>query len=282
MAESNQGTQNAGGTPPVSSTALQGGLSGLFVEFDHLPYLLANLDRPGRSGPDWPQVLHGIRAWMDELGVEWIDDLPDYPAVLMPSLEAAAEGARQLCERVGFIEAGAMTDSGRKVAALMELGRDTHRQLLAPILATGVESALVGQEGASLVHLLRGAAQRISDARSPWAQQCPGLLPVEVAAIGHWACIDIQRAHALARDIEINRDLAMAEEESPSDPEEADAEHTYEATTQFYMEHRDLLGPVSVGRGEILAPARLLAYCGLFEGTPVYAPYMEDFYLVSR
>ena len=282
MAESDQGTQNAGGIPPVPSTALQGGLSGLFVEFDHLPYLLADLDRPIRSGPDWPQMLHVIRAEMEELGLPWIDDLPDYPAVLMPSLEAAAEGARQLCERVGFIEAGAMTDSGRKVVALVELDRDTHRQLLAPILAKGVEPALVGQEGTSLVPLLRGAAQRISDARSPWAQQCPGLLPVEVATIGHWACIDIQRAHALARDIEINRNLAMAEVDILLEPEEADAEYIYEATTEFYMEHRALLGPVSVGLGEILAPARLLAYCGLFEGTPVYDTYMEKFYLVSR
>ena len=151
MAEYDRDTQNADGIPPRPATALQGGLSGLFVEFDHLPYLLADLDRPGLSGPDWPQVLHSIRAAMEEGDLPWIDDLPAYPTVLMPSLDEAVEGARQLCERVGFIEAGAMTDSGRKVAALVALDRDTHRQLLAPLLATGVESALVGQEGTSLV-----------------------------------------------------------------------------------------------------------------------------------
>ena len=40
--------------------------------------------------------------------------------------------------------------------------------------------------------------------------------------------------------------------------------------------------PAEAGIGEIRVPARLLAYSGLFEGVPVYAPYMEQFYLVSR
>ena len=176
-----------------------------------------------------------------------------------------------------------MTDSGRGGAVLTGLDRETCRNLLAPILAKGVESALVGQDGVPLVPLLRDAAQRASNASSPWAQQLPGLLPVEVATIIHWACLDIERAHTLIRDFEGYRDLAMQGE----DPLEAggisaeNAVYTYDATTEFYREHRDLLG-VEVPFVEIFAPAWLLVYSGLFEGVPVCPPYIEPLYLKAR
>ena len=211
------------------------------MEFDHLPWLLGNLDKPGPRGPDWPQVLHSIHAGMDEQGVEWIDDLPPYPSVERPSLDEAVAGARQLCERVGLIKKDPLTDSGRGGAELTRLDRETRLNLLAPILATGVESALVGQDDAPLVPLLRDAARRTSNASSPWAQQLPGLLPVGVAAIIHWACLDIERAHALIRDFEDYRDLAM-QGEAPPDEGGISAELTYDDTTEFYREHRDLLG----------------------------------------
>ena len=130
---------------------LQGSLSGLFVEFDHLPWLLGNLGEPGRSGPDWEDVLHDVRDGMDEQGVEWIDGLPPYPMVERPSLHEAVVGARQLCERVGLIKEDALTDSGRKVAVLQGLGPDARRNLLASILAKGIEPALVGQDDTPLV-----------------------------------------------------------------------------------------------------------------------------------
>ena len=53
--------------------ALEDSLSGSFVEFDRLPWLLANLEKPVWRGPDWPQVLHSIRAGMEERGEAWID-----------------------------------------------------------------------------------------------------------------------------------------------------------------------------------------------------------------
>lgn len=232
MTESPQGTLK---------NTLQGSLTGLFVEFDHLPWLLANLDNPGSYDPNWPEVLHSIRAGMDEQGLEWLDDLPNHPAVEMPLLEDAVAGARQLCERVGLIEGEALTDSGRKVAVLKELVPETRRNLLAPILAQGVEAALVGQDGAPLVPLLRDAAEGLSSAKSPWARQTPGLFPVEVAAIVHWACLDIERAHAVFRDIAANRESAM-KGEAPPGGSVIDAEFAYDVATEFYMERSELLG----------------------------------------
>ena len=120
---------------------------------------------------------------------------------------------------------------GRGGAELTRLDREIRLNLLAPILATGVESALVGQDDAPLVPLLRDAARRTSNASSPWAQQLPGLLPVEVAAIIHWACLDIERAHALIRDFEDYRDLAM-QGEAPPDEGGISAELTHDDTTR--------------------------------------------------
>lgn len=91
---------------------LQGSLSGSFVEFDHLPWLLANLDKPGRSGPDWPQVRHSIRTGMEERGQDWINDLPPNSVVEMPPVNETVVGARQLCGRLGLIEGNALTSSG--------------------------------------------------------------------------------------------------------------------------------------------------------------------------
>ena len=109
----------------------------------------------------------------------------------------------------------------------------------------------------------------------------PALLPVEVAAIVHWACFIIERPQALAGELETNRETAISKE-SPPDAGEVDAEYLHEATTEFYRENGGPVGPVTARLDEFLSPARLLAYCRLFEGVPVYAPYMERFYLVDQ
>ena len=93
-------------------------------------------------------------------------------------------------------------------------------------------------------------------------------------------CLDIERAQALIRDLEANREIAISEE-SPPDTNDVDAEFIYEATSEFYRENRGPLGPVKAGLDEILAPPRLFVYCRIFHGVPVYAPYMERFYLVG-
>ena len=70
--------------PQTQNNALQGGLSGPFVEFEHLPWLLDYLGEPGRPGPDWEDVLAEIRYGMDKEGVEWMDGLPARPMVERP------------------------------------------------------------------------------------------------------------------------------------------------------------------------------------------------------
>ena len=273
-------TPSTGENSRGSPLTLLGGLSGLFVEFDQLPYLLASMKRRSRSTQGirlWEQILHGGRAWRMDEGLDWLDDLPPFSSDSEPDLRLSAEGAWRLAERVGFIESDRLTDSGRKVAAFVDLGRWAHRQLLAPTLAKGVESELVGQGGVPIVPLLRRAVQHLSDTERPWVRLCPGLLPVEVATIAHWACTDVPYTGNLVRDIELNRDLAMHEEGAP---DEVDDEYYYEKTTEFYLERPDLLGRVSVSYGEELASARLLVYCGLFEGVPVYPEYMDKFFLV--
>ena len=278
-------TPSTGENSRGSPLALLGGLSGLFVEFDQLPYLLASLRRRSRGPqgiPLWMNFLHGGRARRKDAGLDWIDDLSPFSSDYAPDLRLSAEGAWELAERVGFIESGRLTESGRKVAAFVDLDLDPadSRLLLVPMLAKGVESALVGQGGVPIVPLLRRAVQHLSDTKRPWARLCPGLLPVEVATIAHWARTDVRYAGHLVRDIELNRDLAMHEEGPPNEKDGEDAEYHYDRTTESYLERPDLLGRVSVSRGEELASARLLVYCGLFEGVPVYPEYMDKFFLV--
>ena len=56
--------------------------------------------------------------------------------------------------------------------------------------------------------------------RKPVVGECPGLLPVEIGTIIHWACVDLNHAYTLVRDIEINRNVAMCYQrrELVSDP----------------------------------------------------------------
>ena len=122
-------TPSTGENSPGSPLALLGGLSGLFVEFDQLPYLLASMKRRSRSTQGirlWEQILHGGRAWRMDEGLDWLDDLPPFSSGSEPDLRLSTEGAWELAERVGFIESDRLSDSGRKVAAFVDLGRWAH------------------------------------------------------------------------------------------------------------------------------------------------------------
>ena len=256
------GAPNAEGISPVPTLALRGGLSGLFVDFDHLPALLADNDPAG--------IRHvTIARWSVLLAAAGFDGRhidPDEFPTPQPSATLAAEGAWRLAECMGFIETGLLTDSGRDVAALADLDAASRYKALAPMLAVGIESALVGQGGVPIVPLLRRAAQCLTATRNLWARECPGLVPVEIGAIVHWACVDVQRAQILVGDIEINRDLTMRRVGTPDPdaPAGANAERHFERIVEFYLEHPDLGGRVRLSFGEELALARLLAYCGLF------------------
>ena len=262
-----QRTPDAGGTSSVPTLALRGGLSGLFVDFDLLPDLFAGLDQSSERTA-------AVALWSAFLEASGFDsraiDPHEFP-VEQPAATLAADGAWWLAERLGFIASGTLTDLGREVAAFAELDSASRRESLAPVLAKGVESVLLGQDGLPIIPLLRRAAERLAASTNLWARECPGLVPVEVGAIVYWACVDAQRAHILVRDIEINRDVAM-HRVGPPDPDApagANAERHFDRILEFYLEHPDLGQRVTLSFGEEIAMARLLGYCGLFRGEPL-------------
>ena len=183
--------------------------------------------------------------------------------------EAAAEGAWRLADRAGLITDGRTTDAGSAVAALAERDPAESSESLARLLSPRVEAALAGQGGAPILPLLNRAAQSLAMSTNLWVRVCPALMPVEVGAIVHWACIDFAHAEALATDIEINRDVAMHRVGAPPDPDAppgANLEWHWERVMEFHSEHPRLGGRVPFSFGEELALARLLAYCGWFHG----------------
>ena len=239
-----------------------GGLIGLFVDCDHLPALLAGADRPG----DRRAIVVRWAAILEKIGFDDRHIDPDDYPVVQPEVTLAAEGAWRFAECVRFIAAANLTEAGRNVAGLAGLDPASRHDALAPPLAEGVKSALVGQGGEPILPLLRQAAQRLAASENLWARECLGLLPVEVRAIVHWACVDLQRAHTLARDIEINWDVAMHRigAPNPNAPAGANAERHFERVSAFYLERPDLGERVPLSFGEETALVQLLGYCGLF------------------
>ena len=256
-------TPKAGETSSVPTLALRGGLSGLFVDFDLLPDLLADLgQRPGDRGdaiPRWAAFLEA--AGFDARAID-----PDEHPVPQPAATLAAEGAWRLAERLGFAVAGGLSDAGREVAAFARLDPSRRREAMAPVLAQGVEAALRGQNDAPIIPLLRRAARTLAASTNLWVRECPGLAPVEVGAIVYWACVDAQRAQVLVRDIEINRDVAMHLVGAPN-PDlsiRANLERHFDRVMEFYTDHPGLAARAPLSFGEELALVRLLGYCGLF------------------
>ena len=69
-------------------------------------------------------------------------------------------------------------------------------------------------------------------------------MPVEVAAVVHWACIDFRHAQSLVKDIEINRGVAMRRG-GPPNPDvslEANRERHFERVVECYVEQPGLGG----------------------------------------
>ena len=98
-----------------------------------------------------------------------------------------------------------------------------------------------------------------------WARECPGLIPVEVGAITHWARVNPGRADKLVTDLVSWRDVAMHRYQPPDPAAEvgSHAQLHYERVSEFYLEHEWLAGKVPLSFGEELALARLLGWCGL-------------------
>ena len=247
------------GTEAVPTLALRGGLCGEFVDFVLLPALVSELnpevDRPAAS--QWADLL-------DEWGFDSRHIDPDDGR---SAAAVAAEGAWRLANRIGLVRDGRATEMGQAVAALAGVDAGARQGMLAPLLRPGVESALAGQGGKPIIPLLECAAQALAASTNLWVRVCPALMPVEVGAIVHWACIDFSHAESLVKDIEINRDVAM-HRGGPPNPDvslEANRERHFERVMEFYMDQPGLGGGVPFSFGEEIALARLVGFCGLLQ-----------------
>ena len=246
------------GTEAVPTLALRGGLCGEFVDFGLLPALVSELNPEG-DGP-------AVSRWaglLDEWGFDARHIDPDDGR---SASAIAAEGAWRLANRIGLVRDGQVTEAGQAVAALAGIDAEARQKALAPLLRPGVESALAGQGGKPILPLLERAAQALAESTNLWVRVCPALMPIEVGAIVHWACIDFRQAESLVKDIEINRDVAM-HRGGPPDPDvaiEANRERHFERVMAFYMDQPGLGGRVPFLFGEELALVKLIGYCRMF------------------
>ena len=90
-----EGTPN--GASSVPTQVLRGGLYGLFVDFDHLPALLADM---GRS----KERRATVAQWADlleKLGFDYRHIDPDDYPVIQPEAALAADGAWRFAECMG-------------------------------------------------------------------------------------------------------------------------------------------------------------------------------------
>ena len=245
--------------PPV---AMRGGLSGVFVDFDLLPRLLARAELTS----DRVETIADWSAFLDQVGFEDAHLDPDEFPAGMSAADCIAADAWRFAERMGLIGAnGPMTD-GRELAALAETAPDRRRETLASMIARRVERCLRGQDDVPIVDLLRRAAGALEKTTNLWARECPGLIPVEVGAIVFWACVNRRRAGELVDNIVSWRDVAMHSYQAPNAAAEV-GEHAqlhFDRVAEFYGEHPWLGEKVPWSFGEELALCRLLGYCGLF------------------
>ena len=242
--------------PPV---AMRGGPSGVFVDFDLLADLLAKAtDGRAETIAAWSALLTAGGFENEHLDADAVPDDQD-------EADRTAADAWRFAERMGLIGPDGPTADGRGAGALTRLGRERRREALVPLLAARVDADLRGQGGISIVDLLRRAARSLAETGHVWARECPGLVPVEVGAITHWARVNPPRADKLVTDIVSWRDVAMHRYQAPDPAAEvgSHAQLHYERISEFYLEHPWLAGKVPLSYGEELALARLLGWCGL-------------------
>ena len=239
--------------------AMTDGPSGVFVDFDLLPDLLASVaDGRAETIAAWSALLAAAGLENEHLDADGVqDDRVDADRV--------AADAWRFAERMGLIGACGATADGRDVAALAGLARERRRERLAPVLTEDVAADLGGRGGISVVDLMRRAARSLAETDHVWARECPGLIPVEIGAIAHWARVNPGRAEDLVANILSWRDVAMHRYEAP-DPAADVGSHAvlhYERVSEFYLEHPWLAGKEPLSYGEEVALAMLLAWCGL-------------------
>ena len=211
-----------------------------------------------RTIPAWSALLTATGSENEHLDADAVPDDQD-------EADRTAADAWRFAERMGLIGAGGPIGDGGGAAALAGLDRKRRREVLAPLLAERVDADLRGRGGISIVDLLCRAAQSLAETSHVWARECPGLIPVEVGTITHWARVNPPRADKLVTDIVSWRDVAMHRYQPPDPAAEVGghAQLHYERISEFYLEHPWLAGKAPLSYGEELALARLLGWCGL-------------------
>ena len=234
----------------------------MFVDFELLPDLMM---RSVRSREDT------IESWTTHLEAAGFDARHIDPESVPGSLSLAAmlaSDAWRFAERMGLIDVDGPTAGGVQVAMLIECDERHREERLRRVLRGGLEANLLGRGGVSILDILRTAANTLWTSENLWARTCPGLLPIEVGAIVHWARVNPSRAVELVEKIETWRDVAMHSVNRPPSStasREANAERHFDAVLKFYLEHHWLAEDVPSSFAEDLALAKLLGYSRLFE-----------------
>ena len=250
------------GSASVSSAAIRRGLSGVFVDFDHLPALLSIAEKLATR----EQTTAAWSALLENTGFQARHIDPDELPAGMSVADGVAADAWRFAERLGWIGADGLPDAGCRVATLGEAGPQRVRSALPPLLAAAVEKQLIGEDAVPIVPLLRRGAQALAETDNLWARECPGLIPIEVGAIVYWACVQVARAEHLLDNMVSWRDVAMHRYGTPDPqaPPGANATLHFDAVSEFYVSHPWLAGRVPTSFGEDLAMCRLLSYCDAF------------------
>ena len=244
---------NLNSQPSVPAVAMRRSLNGIFVDFDLLPDLLRLME-----GLDTRQQVEN--AWVSYLGEAGCNsDYVENDHSGVADLTQIASGAWRLAETCGLMSSVGLTSTGLRVAS----GRNN----VVEALAQGIRESLIGQGGTKIVPLLQRSAGELCATDHMWAKFCPGLLPIEMGAIVHWACVNEQRCRSLMTDLVTWRDVAMHSRGEP-DPrlgDEANMATHYEAVVGFYLSQPRLAERTPMHFSEEVAMVKLLDFAGLLK-----------------
>ena len=246
------------------SVAMRRSPNGLFVDF----HLMGEMLRRKAQWRDREDAEAAWRLFLTSKGYN--DDLWRLDNDGGDSAESLASDAWHLANVTGLVMETGLTDAGHRIA--------NGSSDLIETLAQGLSRYLVGQGGTAIVALLQAGAATLAESDHPWVRFCPGLLPLEMGAIVHWACIDTRKCRELLDNLVIWRDVAMHHHGWPN-PKNTKAENAathYDATVDFYLSHPWLAERTPMSFGEEFAMVKLLDYCGLLEEKSLgtFMPYL--------
>ena len=178
---SDRATQDHDEAPAI---ARRGGPSGSFADFDLIPLLLIRAKDTG----DRDATIKDWTSYLADVGFESAHIEQD--ARNVPLAPRVAADAWRFAERMGLLDVDGLTRTGREIASLAAQDMPRCREALVPILAQGVEKELRGRGGFDTLGLLCEAAGKLAETTNLWARVIPGLLPIEIGAIVHWARVE--------------------------------------------------------------------------------------------